>query len=256
MMGIPDLRFINREISIADVALALDLRFGNNGNIHCWRGDLHQHSDRTASVGIRKTNNTIKCFGCDIGPLGPVDLVMAVLRLTNPGDAARWISERFQVPELPPGKNLRQPERHIFQFGSESEIGILVHSGLWSRLSTTARSLVPIMLELADRSAVPQRATIQISYRAMQRYAGVASPNEIVAALRELEQIGWLSISAGPRRLGFAPVREASTYLLTPRSDRLLELAHANCAQMRDEIEVQRKLRAEARAKRRRGFTK
>ncbi len=93
-MGVPDLKFINRKVPIIDVARALDLRIGTNENIHCWRPELHQHGDRTASVGIRKTNNTVKCFGCDIGPLGPVDLVMAVRGLTNPGGAAQWIANR------------------------------------------------------------------------------------------------------------------------------------------------------------------
>jgi hypothetical protein len=74
LLGLPDLKFINRKIRISEVARALDLRIGDNGNIHCWRLELHQNGDRSPSVGIRKTNNTVKCFGCGIGPLGPVDL--------------------------------------------------------------------------------------------------------------------------------------------------------------------------------------
>src|SRR5437588_12362668 len=106
-MRVPDLRFINQKVSISEVARALDLRRGSNGKIHCWRPDLHENGDRTASVGIRKINNTVKCFGCEVGPLGPVDLVMTVLGMKNPGEAARWIAERFQVPDLPVGKNLQ-----------------------------------------------------------------------------------------------------------------------------------------------------
>src|ERR1022692_4534979 len=105
-MGIPDLRYINRKIPVADVARALDLRFGVNGNIHCWLPERHQHGDRTASVGIRRTNNTAKCFGCGVGPLGPVDLVMVVLGIKSPGAAAHWIAERFDVPDLPRGTHL------------------------------------------------------------------------------------------------------------------------------------------------------
>ena len=89
-MGIPDLRYIHRKIPIVDVARALNLRIGTNGNIHCWHPEQHQHGDRTASVGIRKINNTVKCFGFGVGPLSVVDLVMAVLQLKNPGAAARW----------------------------------------------------------------------------------------------------------------------------------------------------------------------
>jgi hypothetical protein len=251
-MGVPDLRFINRKISISEVAHALDLRFGSNGNIHCWRPELHQNGDRTASVGIRKFNNTVKCFGCDIGPLGPVDLVMAVLGMQNPGAAALWIAAQFKVPELPPGANLVQPERRIVQFGFETDIGLLVHSGLWAMLSRTARALVPVLLEFAERKAGAQTLTIQISFLALSRYGGVSSPNAIATALRQLQEIGWLSIHAGKRQPGCGPVRETSTYLLTPRSDALLEIAHATCAQMPQEIEIERKLRAEARDGRKR----
>ena len=256
-MGIPDLKFINRKISIREVALKLGLRIAENGNIHCWRPQRHQNGDRTASVGIKKATNRAKCFGCGIGPLGPVDLVMAVLELQNPGAAARWIAERFPVPELPPGKHLVEPDRPIFIYGSESEIGLLVHSGLWARLSPAARALIPVLLEFADRRDGQQGYVISISYRAIVRYSGIQSPNAIAAALRELEQIAWLVRSTGQREPGSGPVRTASTYQLTPRSDELVQLANAHFKEMRDEIAIEKALRAEARARRKKVlFTK
>ena len=247
-MGIPDLRFINRKIPIIEVARVLDLRFGDNGHIHCWRPELHEHGDRTASVGIRTTNNTVKCFGCGIGPLGPADLVSAVRGLKSPGEAARWISELFTVPKLARGKHLVQPERRIFQFGSESDIGLLVHSGLWAQLSAPARSIVPVLLEFANRDPLKQTLTVQMSYRALARYAGVASHRAIAQALRELQEIHWLAVAAGPRDPGSGPVRVVSNYLITPRSDEVLEIANANFARTRDEVETERKLRAEAKS--------
>jgi hypothetical protein len=247
-MGIPDLRHINRKIPVADVARALGLRFGDNGNIHCWDPERHQNGDRTASVGIRKANNTVKCFGCGAGPMGPVDLMMTVLQLKSPGEAARWIAGHFEVPDLPPGRHVVQPRRHIFRVGFEDEVGLLVRSGIWARLSTPARSLVPVLLELADRDSETRSLSARLSYRALSRYSGVASPNAIKKAIRELQEIGWLSVMAGPRTPCSGPVREISIYVLTPRSDELLELANANFAQQRDEIEIERKLRKEARA--------
>lgn len=251
-MRVPDLKFINRSVPILEVARALDLRIASSGLIHCWRPERHQHCDRTASVGIREANNTVKCFGCDIGPLGPIDLVMAVLGLSGPGDAARWISARFDVPDLPPGRHLVQPERRIFQFGTESDFGFLVHSGLWAMLSPAARALAPVLLELCEYGPATQIRRIQISYIALGRYSGLSSPNAIAGALRELREIHWLSTIPGLRTPGSAPVRGCSTYLLTPKSDKLLELAQTNSSRMRENIEVQRKLRAEARAKRKR----
>ncbi|HEY1754188.1 MAG TPA: hypothetical protein VGG72_02245 [Bryobacteraceae bacterium] len=250
-MGVPDIRFINRNIPIADVARELGLRFGANGNIHCWQPESHQHGDRTASVGIRRANNTVKCFGCDIGPLGPIDMVMAVRGFNNPGQAARWIAERFVVPELPPGRHLVEPRRRIFQFGFESSIALLVHSGLWAELSPTSRSIVPVFLELGDPVPGTQNLSIQISYRALARYAGVTSHNAIFAALRELQGIHWLCHLPSHPEPGVRPMRATGTYLVTPKSDELLELAHSNTAQMRSEIDIERKLRAEAKQQRR-----
>lgn len=132
---VPDLKFINRHIAIIEVARHLDSRRGDNGNIHCWRSEFHQNGDRTASVGIRQTNNTVKCFGCGVGPLGVVDFLMAVLGLKNPGDAARWVADRFDVPEISTRKHIVDPDRRIFQYGSQSDIGLLVHSGLWALMS-------------------------------------------------------------------------------------------------------------------------
>jgi hypothetical protein len=253
-MGIPDMRFINRRISITDVAKCLDLRYGNNGLLHCWRPELHQNGDRTASVSIHKRKNYVKCFGCSIGRLGPIDLVMSVLDMQNPGAAARWIAERFVVPDLPRGRHLVRPERKIFQFGFESPIGLLVQSGLWAELSLTARSLVPVFLELAERIAGKQELTIKISYRSLARFSGVASPNAIRKALRELMEIHWLSALPCQPEPSAGPIRETKSYLITPRSDELVELAHAHCTRLRNEIDIQKVLRAQARQHRKNSF--
>lgn len=248
--GVPDLRYINRKIPVTDVARALDLRFGDNGNIHCWYPERHQNGDRTASVGIRKTNNTVKCFGCDAGPIGPVDLVIAVLGMKTPGEAARWIAQRFFVPELPRGQHLVQPARRPFQIGFESEIGLLVHSGLWAQLSPPARSIIPVFLEFAARETMKQTLEVQISYRALARYSGIASHRAIAQAIGELQEIHWLVAMRGPREPGNGPIRRVSSYLITPRADELMELANAHYTQIRSDIEAERKLRASARTKR------
>jgi hypothetical protein len=133
----------------------------------------------------------VKCFGCDIGPLSVVDLVMEVLDLKNPGDAARWVAARFEVPVISTGKHLVAPERHIFQYPGDSDLSPLIHSGLWARLSPPARALAMVLLEFAE------------------------------------------------------PCQQHRSH-----SDQLMEQANANCKQMREEIDSQRQIRAEARAKR------
>src|SRR6185369_15788329 len=100
-----DMRFINRELPIAEIAHALHLRFDGDRKIHCWHPERHKNSDRTASVGIRPGNNTVKCFGCDTRPIGPIDLVMDVLSMSSAANAALWIvAAGFNVPAIPAGK--------------------------------------------------------------------------------------------------------------------------------------------------------
>jgi hypothetical protein len=253
-VGIPDIRFINREIPIAEIARVLDLKSGANGNIHCWRPESHQHGDRTASVGLHKLSNTVTCFGCAIGTLGPIDLVMEVLGFKNPGEAARWLAERFKVPELPYRLHLVNPERRIFQFGSESPAGLLVHSGLWARLSSTARAMVPVFLELGDPVLGSQNLSVQISYRGLARYTGIVSHNAIADALRELRDIRWLCRLPSQSEPGAKPIRPTATYLVTPRSEGVMELAQFNFAQMRSEITIEKQLRAEAKHQRRKAL--
>jgi len=175
---------------------------------------------------------------------------MDVLKLTGVGEAARWIAERFTIPELARGKHLIQPQRRIFQVGFESDIGLLVRSGLWAQLSPPARSIVPVFLELANRGPGKQTYTIQISYRALGRFSGIASHRAIAGVLRELQDIHWLAPVPSPPEPGAVPVRLVSMYLVPPRSDELLEMANAHVAKTREEIEAERRLRAEHRSKR------
>ena len=247
--GIPDLRWINRNVSVAEVARALDLRFDGATKIHCWHPEQHQHGDRTASVGVRRKNNTVKCFVCDNKPMGPVDLAMSVLDLTGPADAALWIAARFSVPCIPKGKHLKQPARPPVRAGFEGDIGILVLSGLWAELSAPARCIVPVLLSHSDRESGKSTAEVRISYRAISRYSGVASPNAVADAIRELENIGWLARKEGPRRASSA-LRSVSAYLLTPQADSVIELAGAKWDQTKQAIEGEREIRRRQRAER------
>jgi len=48
---VPDLKYINRNVPIIDVARALGLDVGAS-NIRCWRPELHQNGDRTPRLGF------------------------------------------------------------------------------------------------------------------------------------------------------------------------------------------------------------
>jgi len=242
------MRYINRQVPIAEVARELNLRLDGAGKIHCWHGDRHKNGDRTASVGIRATNNTVKCFGCDSRPIGPIDLVMDV-KAVGPGDAALWIAARFDVPWIPAGKHLTQPDRRRDPVGYETGLGLLIRSGLFGNMSEAARCVAPVLWEMSEKKGpLDQEFSIQISYIAISRYSGITSPTAISHALTELAEIGLLILVESGR--GRSPKRPAATYIVTPNSDRLTELAHAFSEQMRTEIAAEREIRARSRKKR------
>jgi hypothetical protein len=246
--GIPDMRFINREVKIAEVASSLDLKLDGSTRIHCWHPDRHKNGDRSASVGIRTSNNTVKCFGCDSKPMGPVDLVMDVLTV-SPADAALWIAARFPVPLIPARKRLRDSSLRRESAGYAHGLALMIHSGLWGSLSEAARSIAPVLLELAERGLpLNQEFEIQISYAGISRYSGIRSPNSIREALIALSDIGFLKLPETPIRR--SPERETAKYLVTPYSNQLWEAAQSFARQMQVEIAAEIELRARLRKER------
>jgi hypothetical protein len=246
--GIPDMRYINRQVRIVEVVRKLDLRLDGPSKIHCWHPDWHQHGDRTASVGIRTSNNTVKCFGCGIGPIGPIDLVMDVLGMSSPADGALWIADRFAVPTIPSRRPLPSLGRS-FRVGYERGLGLLVRSGLWGKLSEAARCIAPVLLEMAERlEPADEELSVQISYVGIARFSGVSSHRAIRKALIELGEIGFLRFPcAGLRR---SPERTSSRYLVTPLSNDLWESGNAFAGQLRTEIAAEKELRKRSRQSR------
>jgi len=251
--GIPDMRYINRDLPIVDVARALDLRLDGTGKIHCWHPDRHQQGDRTASVGIWKSNNAVKCFGCDSKLMGPIDLVMDVVPITSPADAALWIAERFDVPKIPARRRLTEADRWRGPVGYECGLDLLVRSGLWGELSEAAQSIAPVLWARSERNEpTAHEFSVRISYLGITRYSGVRSPNAIRRALIELSEIGFLALPETGGRRG--PNRPVSEYKVTPNSDQLYELAQVFSAQMKTEIAAERELRARVRAEKARAL--
>jgi hypothetical protein len=254
-VGIPDMKFINRKISVMDIAKALDLRLDVN-KIHCWHPDRHKNGDRTASVGIRSTNNTVKCFGCNSPPLGPIDFVIDVLQLNSPADAALWIAERFDVPTIlatRPANSVRPWGR----FGAHNIMGLLIGSGLWADLSAPAKAIAAILLDKAQEEAGPgeRQVLVQMSYQTITRFAGVRSPNAIRKALLELEEIDFLKLTS-KRASPTPPLLESGVYRIGLPSDGLWETAQAAAKRIQHEIEAEKDLGRRAAAARVQSSTK
>jgi hypothetical protein len=254
---VPDLKFINRQIPIIDVVRALDLHVASNGMIHCWRNDDHQHGDRTPSASISITNNRLKCFGCDIGPLGPVDLVMAVLNIMSPHQAAQWIAARFPVPSLAPGKHLSLRRHPAFRLHYHDPFEVLIQSGLWAELPLVAQAIAPVLIALGEKAEGQLTYLVKASYLTIARFSGVSSMTSVKKAVASLAASQWLQRIKVPRQSGsIGPLREVCQYQITPWSDALMDRANEHVLGFRKEIEDQKQMREEQRKEIRRSITK
>ena len=238
--AVPDLRWCNRNLLIADVAKHLGLQMEGDRMIHCWHPERHKNGDRTASVGIWRSTNKVKCFACATPPIGVIDLVMDVLAIDIPS-AAAWLSEHFDVQKLPKGIHIGlRPDEHPYRVGYEQPIDLLVKSGIWAALSPQSQRVIPVLLAFAEKRDTETFA-VSLSYRAFLRHAGVKSFSSISKAIAQLEEIGWLSIQQRRNPNG---IRGANLYILTPYCETVRELANAMSAQRRGEINAEREIRA------------
>ncbi len=246
--GIPDMRWINANLPIRDVAHKLDLRVGEGGKIHCYRPERHKHGDRTPSIGVRTSNNTVRCFGCGEKPLSVLDLVMDV-RKESLIDAVQWLDSNFEIPRIAKHKHLDSGSLMApYLVGCGSPTELLVRSGIWARLSPASQRLVPVLLAFAERGE-RNLLNVKISYRGMMRYAGVGSHNSVSAALKELSDIAWLVKQPAKAAKGEV-IRDTQTYTLTPFNDSLVEVANELFLHQREIIQAEREMRRQQRSER------
>jgi hypothetical protein len=247
--GIPDAQFIREKVPVAEVASALDLEVFDNRMIRCWHPERHHHGDRTPSVGIYRQYSKVKCFGCEGKLLGPIDLVVDV-RECILREAIHWIAQRFAVPSIPKGKQLVKPKGHVARYGYERPIELLLRSGLWAKMSRPAQLLAVVFVELKVEGQRDESWELEISYRALARYSGLKSDASVSKGLNDLAGIGWLQRQRRRTGRSRGPVRETATYIVTPFSDAVRELANATAADLRAAIDEERQMRAEKRAQR------
>jgi hypothetical protein len=241
--GVPDLKWVNRHLPMQDVAVKLDLRFGDTGLIHCWKPEKHKNGDRTASVSIHKKFNTAKCFGCDSKPQSVIDVVIEA-RSECLNEAVAWLDANFTIPRIAKRKHLdSEPLRRPNRVGYEDPIGLLVRTGIWGTISTSAQRIAPVLLAFAEPDESRRdHFTLQISYRALMRYSGVHSNNAVSAALNELAAIEWARRVVAKPKPG-ALLRKTGAYVLTPYSDALIEIGNTLSLSNRETISAERELR-------------
>ncbi|MGI8745755.1 MAG: hypothetical protein ACR2NN_24905 [Bryobacteraceae bacterium] len=84
--------------------------------------------------------------------MAPLDLVMDVLGQSSVADSALWIAERFCVPTIPKRRHITEDMRPVWTVGLEGPLGVLIRSGLWTRLSEATQSIAPFLVEHGQRT--------------------------------------------------------------------------------------------------------
>ncbi len=121
-------------------------------------------------------------------------------------------------------------------------------------MSHPAQLLVVTFVELKVEGQRDESWELEISYRALARYSGLKSDASVSKGLKDLERIGWLRRQRRRTGRSRGPVRETATYIVTPNSDSVRELANATAADLRAAIDEERQMRAEKRAQRTRAW--
>jgi hypothetical protein len=237
----PDVEYIKARIPIT--AVARDLGLCVKGyKARCWRPENHRNGDSDPSVGFQKAKNRYRCFVCDAHSGSNIDLVMAVQGVEI-RDALRWICGRYDVPSAPKDQRRLSIERWSPRFrvgvsGCEL-LDTVVRCGLWEDFGPSERAILPVLLVYADRSS----GLATISYRGIMRYAGIGSPTTVSKALQRFENMHILRIVRG-RDSG---LRAVNSYCVTADDPQFQEIVTEIWRRQREQIELERQLRAEAR---------
>lgn len=241
----PDIAWIKKNVPVLEVGKALGLRIRHR-RAKCWRPENHTHGDADPSLHFFERGNRVRCFVCDMrGGHSNVDLVMGVLNL-NVGDAVRWIAERFNVPNVKPGRPVGSHSGQVAPYrvgvlGSEFEV--LVRSGMFGQLPAPERSILVALTLLRD----PDSGLTQLSYAGIMRYAGVSSAATVARALKQLARLRTIEIHRGLR---VGVTRTFSSYRVTLDDPKFLDLCNDVYRTSREEIAQERSCRRELRSQR------
>ena len=154
-----------------------------------------------------------------------------------------------RVGRTPARKRLTDADGRRDRVGYERGLGLLIRSGLWARLSAPAQGIAAVLLEFGERGGPLEEALrVQMAYRTLARFSGVQSHNAIRKGLVDLAEVGFVVLpTAVP-----SPCldRRSATYLVTPNSHELWELAQATARQTQQEIAAEVELRRRQRVER------
>jgi hypothetical protein len=231
------MEYIRKQIPIQDVAQALGLTVSGKA-AHCWRADSHRNGDAKPSIWFTRKNRG-RCQVCDSVTWSSIDLVMMV-KGTSLVEAARWIADRFPVPNIAKGKHLSERQRWTpFRVGAGDMLETFVRSGLLAELTGAEAKVLEVLKTFSDHG----RAVI--SYLGIMRYAEIGSPSTVRTAIKKFQEMHLLRVTVpSSDRSDF---RACNEYQFTVDDPDFLKLANDVYQRHREEIDAQRSLRAQGR---------
>lgn len=238
----PDFRFIREKVPLAEVARDLGVEVKNdNYRAHCWRPENHRNGDRDPSVRFQKKKNRGRCFVCDEHAWSNIDLVMMVMGC-DMTQAVCWIANRFAVPSLKEGQhiNRRQQWNSAYRVGTTGSVfEMLVRSGFWADMTYPEQSILVVLDAFTDS----ETGVAEVSYRGLRRFGRVRSPTSVARAIKRFQRVGLLHVERGAD----AGFRSCNRYRLTFEDTKFRDVLNAIYRRQQEEIEVERKFRAERR---------
>ena len=198
--AMPDMKYINREVPILEVAreLGLEVRGRKATCPECKKKRL------TFSV----KHNRWRCWNCD--PAGKrktaIDLVMFILNV-DAFNAAAWISERWHVAgqvQIERSENRRGLTKRAYRRvrnipvpeRDKPNMQALVTSPGWREMILSARVVGLTLLALARMDA---NNSVTISRKELSDLVGITDPSTLARANREVKAIGLFDIDRGYR---------------------------------------------------------
>jgi hypothetical protein len=196
----PDMKYVNREIPILEVAreLGLAVRGRKTTCPECKKKRL------TFSVKF----NCWRCWHCD--PAGKrktvIDLVMFILNV-DAFNAAAWISKRWNVVsrvQVERSENQRGLTKHVYRRvrsipipeRDKPSLQAVVTSPGWRDMSLSARVVAMTLLALARMDA---NNSVTIDRKGLSDLTGITDPCTLAKANREVQAIGLFEIDRGYR---------------------------------------------------------
>jgi hypothetical protein len=232
---LPDLSWIKRRVSLADVARRLQLDVLTNSTARCWRIERHKNLDRTPSLSFNRRSNRGRCFVCDERSFSNLDLVMEV-RQCSLLDAALWISEQFSG--IPPAKEKHMLRRDRSNLVLRAGTGDpLIRSGFFATLAPSEAKVLRVLQDFCDSST----SEIKISYAGLARFSGVKGSASIAKAVAHFERIGLLSV----QRADCQGLRSINSYRLTPDTEPFQALLRQTFQRVRAEAQAEQEVQAE-----------